>query len=233
MGRSWISVSLIGASTTFVPTLALADVLWNTGPNDDAGAVQSQFVTASGYFQEAADDFVLGNPLANGAGFQITSIRGWMYVNNTTMTSGPVLSMTVFADDGTGLPGAALQVRPGSVVASAPSAAFPNFHIVEMEATGLPFSLGASQRYWVKWEGIGQGLYFFATGGNSVMQGFEAVYRNNFPGTTAPNWTPVSALDGFSQTDLAFTIEGYQMPAPSGAALMGGALIAGLARRRR
>jgi hypothetical protein len=149
---------------------------------------------------------VLGNPAGNGADFVITSLRGWMATSGVAGV--PTFEVTVFADDGSGHPGTAINTFAGTEVSSTLEAGFT---LREVLASNLELHLAPSARYWIRWRGLGGGTYAFATGGNGTVKGLECQFRSPTEGIA--NFTPASQVPGLvsAPTDLAFQVRGFQL----------------------
>jgi hypothetical protein len=157
-----------------------ATPIWLNGEVDGVSGLASQDTLA-----ETADDFVL----EEGAFYQIDKIELVMAV----LANGPVGAQLRFYQDCNGKPGQPLGVYVSSeAINIGTNPNFPGLTFYRFIFDNLGIFQEGGVRFWIAPVGPSNGLYFWLTGNNGIVQGNQGQYRS--AGYGYPDWTSVDDL---------------------------------------
>ncbi len=159
---------------------ALEASIWSNGDLDGVSGLASQQSLA-----ETADDFVL----EEGAYYQIDKVELVMAV----LPNGPVEAQLRFFEDCNGKPGLQLASYPSTeAINIGTNPNFPGLTFYRFIFNDLGIFQAGGVRLWVSPLGSANGLYFWLTGNNGIIQGGPGQYRS--AGYGYPDWTSVDDL---------------------------------------
>ncbi|MBL0926783.1 MAG: hypothetical protein IBJ11_03910 [Phycisphaerales bacterium] len=190
-------------------------IWWNNGSPDNRLAVQSQDLASINFSARVADDYFL----EFGKWHYTDSIEVVMgFQANVSQTITPTFKLEMY-DDCSGKPNNLLytftddQTSPTApkVVATAlgPSSAFPGLTLYRVQFKNLNLFETGYQRRWISPVGVGQGVYFWISSNNGVIQGVQGQAKTNSGDPKYRDWTNIADFCcGGLCTDFNFRISG-------------------------